>query len=271
MRLSFAKMTGAGNDFVMLDNRDGVLSIDRDSIARLCDRHFGIGADGLMLVEAGGDGGAEFVMRYFNADGGEAEMCGNGARCFARFARMLEGEPGAPVAFQTRAGLVRAEFDGELVTVDLTPPQGLRIKGWIQTRHGGSFELHDCNTGVPHAVVFVEDADKAMVSELGREIRFHPNYQPAGTNVNFVQILGPDAIRVRTYERGVEDETLACGTGVAASAIVAHLARGVALPVRVRVQGGDELQVSFQSDGESVTGVRLKGPAALVFTGEIEV
>lgn len=271
MRLPFAKMTGAGNDFVMLDNRDGTLSLDRDGVAWLCNRHFGIGADGLMLVEAGGDGGAEFVMRYFNADGGEAEMCGNGARCFARYARMLTGEPGKPVAFQTRAGLVRAEFDGDLVAVDLTPPLGLRLDGAIQTRHGGVLEIHDCNTGVPHAVVFVDDADRAMVAELGREIRFHPNYQPSGTNVNFVQVLGEDSIRVRTYERGVEGETLACGTGVAASAIISHFARGVALPVRVRVQSGEDLEVDFGSDGESVTDVRLKGPATLVFTGEIEV
>lgn len=263
-------MTGAGNDFVMLDNRDGTLSLDGDGIARLCNRHFGVGADGLMLVEAG-VGDAEFVMRYFNADGGEAEMCGNGARCFARYARMLTGEPGRPVAFQTRAGIVRAEFDGELVAVDLTPPRGLKIGGEVQTRHGGRVEIHDCNTGVPHAVVFVDDADRAMVSELGREIRYHPNYQPAGTNVNFVQILEADAIRVRTYERGVEGETLACGTGVAASAIVSHFARGIALPVRVTVQSGEELQVDFGSDGESVADVRLKGPATLVFTGEIEV
>lgn len=263
-------MSGAGNDFVMLDNREGTLALDRDTIARLCDRHFGIGADGLLLVERG-DNAAEFVMRYFNADGGEAEMCGNGARCFARFARMLEGKPGTPVAFHTRAGIVRASFDDGLVEVNLTRPQGMAPNGHIHTRHGGELEIHDCNTGVPHAVLFVDDADRAMVGELGREIRFHPKYQPAGTNVNFVQILDGGAIRVRTYERGVEDETLACGTGVAASAILAHIVRGVSKPVRVRVQGGDELQVDFESEGESVTGVRLKGPATIVFTGEIEV
>lgn len=270
MRISFAKMTGAGNDFVMLDNRGGALSLDGDGIARLCDRHFGVGADGLLVVEPGA-GGAEFTMRYFNADGGEAEMCGNGARCFARFARMLTGETGKPLDFQTRAGRIRAEFDGELVAVNLTPPRDLRLGGAIHTRHGGELEVHDCNTGVPHAVLFVEDADRAMVSELGREIRFHPGYQPAGTNVNFVQVLGPDAIRVRTYERGVEGETLACGTGVSASAIVSHLTRGIALPVRVLVQSGERLEVDFRVDGDAVTDVRLKGPATLVFTGEIEV
>ena len=271
MRLSFTKMTGAGNDFVMLDNRTGALSLSKEQIEAVCCRRFGVGADGLILVEKGGDG-ADFRMRYHNADGGEAEMCGNGARCFGMYLRHIGAVNGhrETVLFDTLAGRIEGRYHGDEIAVQLTAPQGFRLREKVDTKAGGSLEISSVNTGVPHAVLFVPDADKVDVRGLGAELRYHPHYAPKGTNVNFAQVTGPDSIRVRTYERGVEDETLACGTGVAASAILAHLTQGVAQPVKVRVEGRSILTVSFQGGGEAISHVVLQGPATVVFNGEIE-
>ncbi|MDK3160268.1 diaminopimelate epimerase [Kamptonema cortianum] len=269
MKIPFVKMNGAGNDFVMIDNRDLSRNLSHAQIARLCDRHRGVGADGLLAVEPSQQGG-DYRFRYYNSDGGEAEMCGNGARCFARFAQKISG--GADkLSFETIAGMIHAVFDGDLVRLNLSNPQGLELNKTIALSDG-QFAIHNCNTGVPHAVLIVDDADKAYVGRHGAEIRYHADYAPKGTNVNFVQKLGGDTIRVRTYERGVEGETLACGTGVTAAAIVASRVLGVSAPVKVRVQGGDTLEVDFkvQADG-GVTDVFLKGPADFVFSGEIEI
>ena len=187
MTLRFTKMNGAGNDFVMLDNRDLKLRLTREQIERLCDRHRGVGADGLLLAEPCANGKADFRMHYFNADGGEAEMCGNGARCFARFVQKLGWQKSA-VAFETLAGIIHAEYQGELVRLGMSAPHGLRLHDKVKTSHG-ELAVSSINTGVPHAIVFVEDADKAMVGPLGRELRFHDHFKPKGTNVNFVQPL----------------------------------------------------------------------------------
>ena len=269
MTLRFTKMNGAGNDFVMFDNRDLKLRLTREQIARLCDRHRGVGADGLLLAEPCANGKADFRMHYFNADGGEAEMCGNGARCFARFVQKLGWQKSA-VTFETLAGIIHAEYHGELVKLGMSAPHGLRLHDKVKTSHG-ELAVSSINTGVPHAIVFVEDADKAMVGPLGRELRFHDHFKPKGTNVNFVQPLDAQTIRVRTYERGVEGETLACGTGVCASAIVAHLVHFTHAPVKVRVQGGDTLEVDFKVHGNDVRDVMLKGPADFVFEGTLEL
>jgi diaminopimelate epimerase len=186
-------------------------------------------------------------------------MCGNGARCFARFVQSKTGTSGS-FTFETLAGVISAELDKELVTVNLTTPQNLRLHETLHlsTEHT---EIHSINTGVPHAIVFVPDADKAMVRELGPEIRRHPHFAPRGTNVNFVQVLGPNSIRVRTFERGVEGETLACGTGVTASALVSACIHQFTSPISVRVLAGDDLKVQFNRRGEDFTDVRLTGPA----------
>jgi diaminopimelate epimerase len=268
VRLAFTKMNGAGNDFVMLDNRSRALSLSREQIARLCDRHRGVGADGLLLAEPPSSGSAQLRMRYYNSDGGEAEMCGNGARCFARFAQRL-GACADRVAFETQAGLVRATLEGERVRVALSDPRDLRL-GETLALSRGEVEVHSVNTGVPHAVALVDDLEKVDVAGLGREIRRHARFAPAGTNANFAQRVGDRAIRVRTYERGVEAETLACGTGVTACALVAHLRLGMASPVAVRVQGGDTLEVSFRRAGEGFADVCLSGPADFVFDGTVE-
>ncbi|MCC7375262.1 MAG: diaminopimelate epimerase [Verrucomicrobiales bacterium] len=270
MPIEFVKMTGAGNDFILADNRSGNVQLSPDQVARLCHRQFGIGADGLMLLVPCTSGKADWAWQFWNSDGSNAEMCGNGARCFARYIQRVTGWSRPSLTFETAAGVISATFEGERVTVGLTPPRDFRLRDSIGTS-AGPIEVSSVNTGVPHAVVFVPDADQAMVQERGRELRFHPHFGPRGTNVNFVQVLGPGLIRVRTYERGVEGETLACGTGVSASALVASRVHGFASPVEVRVQGGDSLRVEFDARDGQVSQVRLNGPATFVFEGRIDL
>jgi diaminopimelate epimerase len=214
-------------------------------------------------------GKADWAWEFFNSDGSTGEMCGNGARCFARFVQRRTGHE-RDFTFETEAGVIAARFDGRNVTVNLTPPEGLRLNESLKISTGTQ-TVHSLNTGVPHAILFVPDADKAMVQQLGPEIRRHPHFAPKGTNVNFVQVLGPNSIRVRTFERGVEGETLACGTGVTASALIAARVHQFNSPVRVRVQGGDELQVSFDVKNGGFANVRLTGPAEFAFEGRVEL
>lgn len=262
-------MNGAGNDFILVDNRAGQVRLTATQVAALCHRQRGIGADGLLLLIPCVSGGADWAWDFYNSDGSRAEMCGNGARCFARYVQRLTGAPGS-LTFETVAGVITASFEGERVTVNLTAPRDLRLDQRIEVR-GESLTVDSLNTGVPHAVVFVADADRAMVQPLGAALRYHPQFAPKGTNVNFVQVLAPGSIRVRTYERGVEGETLACGTGVTASALVSARRYGFASPLLVRVQGGDALEVRFDRDGDEFRKVRLTGPADFVFEGRIEL
>ena len=266
--LKFTKMNGAGNDFVMLDNLGGSLQLAPDQIASLCDRHRGVGADGILIVEQAANG-ADFRMRYYNADGGEAEMCGNGARCFARFATRLTGRQGA-ISFETPAGVIRAECDGTNVRLAMSDPHDLILDRHIDFP-GGSVTAHSVNTGVPHAIVFVDDLEKTDVRSLGAALRYHAAFAPKGTNANFVRITGPSMVEVRTYERGVEDETLACGTGVVATALILHEKHGAASPVSVRVRGGDTLSVAFEKEAGLYRNVSLIGPADFVFEGQIGI
>lgn len=269
MNLEFTKMNGAGNDFVLVDNRTGNIRLTHDQIVRLCDRHRGVGADGLMLLVPCKSGKADWAWDFYNSDGSRAEMCGNGARCFARYIQRLTGA-GGRLTFETVAGVIAAEFDGERVTVNLTAPHGLKLNESVALSTGVQ-AIHSLNTGVPHAVLFVPDADKAMVQSLGNEIRFHKHFAPKGTNVNFAQVLGPNHIRVRTYERGVEGETLACGTGVSASALISARVHGFTSPVKVQVQSGDTLRVSFAEKGGNFSEVCLNGPADFAFEGKISL
>ena len=267
--LPFVKMSGAGNDFVVIDNRARRSDLNADQITRLCDRHFGVGADGVLAVEPSGIPEADFRMRYYNADGGEAEMCGNGARCFARFVQAMPRASAERVRFLTPAGLIVGEYVGNEVRVNLTAPTETKINqradfGW------GEIEYHFMNTGVPHVVVYVPDAEKAEIVAHGRAIRRSPIF-PRGTNVNFAQIVDPKNLIARTYERGVEDETLACGTGVTAAALLTRLVHGVALPLRIKVRGGDVLTVGATSDGNAFRDVTLTGPAVEVFSGSIRL
>ena len=266
--LHFSKMNGAGNDFVVLDNRDENLRFSGEEIARLCHRQLGIGADGLLMVEPAQNGGA-YRMRYYNSDGGEAEMCGNGARCFAKFLDHLEGDTHQSISFETMAGMVSATFPGgDDVCVHLSDPTDLTL-GESPPVNSSPLTVHSVNTGVPHAVVVIDDLSTIDIDSLGASIRRHDHFAPAGTNVNFMQVNGPSNISVRTFERGVEGETLACGTGMVANALVHHELTGDPPPITVTVHSGDNLQVSFEKTAESYTGVTLTGPAEFVFEGEI--
>jgi diaminopimelate epimerase len=269
MLLEFTKMNGAGNDFILLDNRDGKIRLTREQIVRLCDRHRGIGADGVLILVPCRSGKADWAWDFYNSDGSSGEMCGNGARCFARFVQKTIGLKGG-ITFETEAGVITASFQGERVTVNLTKPKDLRLNEQVKLTTGTE-TIHSLNTGVPHAVLYVLDADKAMVQSLGPEIRRHAHFGSRGTNVNFVQVLRPNHIRVRTFERGVEGETLACGTGVSAAALISARVNKFISPVKVQVQGGDTLEVSFKDDGTEFDDVRLSGPADFVFEGRIEI
>jgi len=266
--LRFTKMNGAGNDFVLIDNRAGEIHLDRSQIARLCDRHRGVGADGVLLLENGSNK-ADFRMRYFNADGGEAEMCGNGARCFARFANKIAGAH-KRISFETPAGVIAAELVNELVTLQMTEPTDLRLN--IELPVGEERKIvHFINSGVPHVVIPVPGFDDVNVCKEGSAVRRHKMFSPKGANVNFIEKLGPKKIAVRTYERGVEDETLACGTGVVASALIFATLENTNGPITVIARGGDELQVGFEKSDNRFRNVTLTGPADFVFDGTIDV
>jgi diaminopimelate epimerase len=268
MTLQFTKMNGAGNDFVMLDNRDLSLALTKDQIEKLCDRHRGIGADGLLCVEPATEGG-DFKMRYYNADGGEAEMCGNGARCFGRFVNLLHDGKLTKIAFETLAGMISAEFEADQVRINMSAPHSLKLAQELPVSQT-TLTVHSVNTGVPHAVVYVDDLENVPVIEWGAALRYHEAFKPKGTNANFAKVLAPGSIAIRTYERGVEGETLACGTGMVACALIHHELTGAASPVSVLVKGGDTLRIGFtESAPHEYTDVTLFGPADVVFNGTV--
>jgi len=272
-KINFVKLVGAGNDFVFIDNRVCRITSAaqlKDLACKMCDRKFGVGADGLLVLEKSGI--ADSKMRIFNADGSEAQMCGNGARCFAYY---LSGgkQPGKSLSLvlETKAGLVKAHVNGDIIKVNITQPKGLKL-GIPLKVSGRDIKVDFINTGVPHAVIFVEGLDKIDVKSIGREIRYHRFFAPAGTNVNFVEITGPDSIKIRTYERGVEDETLACGTGSTAAALIAGLkVPGQVSKFNVHTAGGEILKIYFTRVGKNFKDVWLEGRAKLIYRGEYYV
>lgn len=264
-------MNGAGNDFVVLDNRDHSLDLTSEQIALLCDRHRGVGADGLLAVEPATGQAADHRFRYYNADGGEAEMCGNGARCFAAFVNRLNSKPGTSISFETEAGVLSAQFHDDQIEIAMSDPFDLFLNTTLDLPEGPT-EIHAVNTGVPHAILVTEDLNRADVLATGAAIRHHQHFAPAGTNVNFYQPMGERAIRIRTYERGVEGETLACGTGMVACAVIHDQLTECGSPIRVTVAGGDTLSIGFERSAEDgYHHVTLTGPADFVFRGEIEI
>ena len=262
--LRFTKMNGAGNDFILFDNRTGDIDLDRNQIAQLCDRHRGIGADGILLLEKPTNR-ADFRMRYFNADGGEAEMCGNGARCFARFANKVGGQK-EKISFETPAGVISAELKGDLVTLRMTEPTDLRLNVDLPMTAENK-TVHFINSGVPHVVIPVAKIDDADVRREGAAIRHHKMFSPNGANVNFIEKRGPNKIAIRTYERGVEDETLACGTGIVASALIFAASEKSSSPITVLARGGDELQVGFEKDRRRFPQRHTHWPGGVCFRG----
>lgn len=265
MKIPFSKLSGAGNDFIVIDNRDLRLNLHPEIVSRLCTRRTGIGADGLILIDHTPE--ASFSMLYHNADGYPGSMCGNGGRCAVWFAYCAAIPSTDGLHFTFLANNER--YEGWV-----TAPGIVRLKMLepVAFRHDlavGSHCCHSVNTGSPHALLFVDDLEHLPVTTIGREIRHRTDFFPGGTNVNFIAVTAPDSLAVRTFERGVEDETLACGTGAVASALMSYrLGKVQSRTIPVRVRSGDLLEVSFD---ETMSEVFLTGPAEVVYTGEVEL
>lgn len=263
--IDFYKMSGSGNDFILIDDRSNRLPVDdfKTFAKKVCERKVSVGADGMIIIKTSQR--ADFRWLFFNADGSEAEMCGNGGRCAARFA-VLKGIAGERLSFETTAGIIDAEVKGDIVKLRLTDPQSLMIDEGLSI-NGKNCPVNSVNTGVPHAVVFADDLPSFDVIGMGRAIRYHEAYQPAGTNADFIQVIDRHALRLRTYERGVEDETLACGTGAVASALIASAKGMVESPVSVLVKSGETLRIYFDRRRDRFERVYLEGRAAVVYQG----
>ncbi|MCX5707226.1 MAG: diaminopimelate epimerase [Candidatus Omnitrophica bacterium] len=230
LKINFTKMVASGNDFVVIDKLQAI-SYKLQTLARiLCDRKYGIGADGLLILEK--SKGADIRMRIFNSDGSEAQMCGNGARCAA----LYKGRKSIKII--TKAGIVAAQLNGDNIKIKLTDPKDLKLNFPLRVS-GRVIRVNFINTGVPHAVIFVEGLGRINVVRIGREIRQDKKFAPGGTNVNFIEILAQNLLKIRTYERGVEDETLACGTGSAASSLIAYRLSLIKKPVKVLTRSGE--------------------------------
>jgi diaminopimelate epimerase len=264
-QIAFAKLSGAGNDFVVIDNRKGVVPDDLAKfIEKVCARRISVGADGVLLVE--NCDVADFKMRYFNSDGSEAETCGNGARCIAKFAYSEGVVKSDKMTFETKAGIYGAEIIGNDVKIKVSDTVGMRLNFPIELSDG-KYTISFANSGVPHAVFMVDDLEKVDIVRLGSETRYHKDFAPKGTNANFIKVKDKHNIDIRTYERGVEDETLACGTGSIASAIIASAMGKAESPVTMHTYGGFKLKIYFTGQPEGAKDVHLEGDARIVYKG----
>jgi len=270
LKTSFWKLSGAGNDFVTFDNRlEFIPESAKPELGRnLCRRGLSVGADGLMLLE--NSDRAHIRMRVFNGDGSEAETCGNASRCIALLALTIGAAP-PDMSIETGAGIYRAEVTGNRVCISMTEPHDLRLDIPLSDPDIPAPVIHFVNTGVPHAVVFVDDVENLDITTLGRRLRHHHLFRPAGANINFVQIVDNSRMIIRTYERGVEEETLACGTGCAAAAIIAGTLGEARNPVQLKTRGGFINTIHFSILDSSITDLKLEGEARIVFRGEIEL
>ncbi|MGB9807357.1 MAG: diaminopimelate epimerase [Thermosulfidibacteraceae bacterium] len=260
MNISFSKLQGSGNDFIIIDNREGKIEVEefKKVIPKITRRALSIGADGVIIIENCDE--ADFKWRFFNSDGSEAEMCGNGGRCAARFAYERNIAP-RKMKFLTLAGIIEAEVIDRRVKIQLTEPKDLTLNDYLEDL---KIEYSYINTGVPHVVIFSEDIENVPVEELGRKIRFHKRFSPKGTNVNFVKKIGDKRLAIRTYERGVEGETFACGTGATASALIAII-KGIIKhnEVEVLTRSGEILKIYYTGNGK----VFLEGETRWVYDG----
>jgi len=265
--IQFSKMSGSGNDFIIIDNRGRCVD-DLDLsrfITAVCRRKMSVGADGLILVEPSEK--ADFRWRFYNSDGSRAEMCGNGARCAARFA-FINGIAGQNLTFETDAGIVSGQVDADRAKVKMPDPTDLRLDYSIELATG-ALEVSSINTGVPHVVIMRDTIDDVDVFDLGREIRHHATYAPAGTNVNFISQRGSGELAIRTYERGVEDETLACGTGSIASALVSSAKLGWNSPINLVTRSAETLTIHFNENDGLFSDVYLEGDARIIYTAQL--
>ncbi|MCG8342399.1 MAG: diaminopimelate epimerase [Chlorobiales bacterium] len=262
MQVNFSKMSGAGNDFIVIDNMQRLVSLAERQIHSLCTRRTGIGADGLILVEPSET--FDFSMRYYNADGKPGSMCGNGGRCAAYFA-WASGISGETASFQANGNRYDAWITGvERVKLKMTVPDDFR-----NNFYANGFSCHFVNTGSPHTIIYTDELNTFNVEDAGSAIRNNSDVFPEGTNVNFLEVTGPDTLSVRTFERGVEAETLACGTGAVAAALTSYkLGKVSSTSVKVTVRSGDILEVDFSG---TLKEVFLSGPAKVVYTGTVDV
>ena len=265
--IEFWKMSGSGNDFILIDNRDDRIKEEEMSrfVEKTCRRRTSVGADGVIFVSRSVK--YDFGWRFFNADGGEVEMCGNGGRCVSRFA-CLKKIAGPEMTFETLIGPVSAEVKGRVVKVLMPKPGTASMDMDLEFQQGWK-HCDFINTGVPHVVVGVEDLATHPVREQGRLVRYHHRFSPDGTNANFMTKIGPNQLAVRTYERGVEDETLACGTGAIASALTGAIRGMVNSPVKVKTRGGEELVIYFQRKTDIFEKVWLEGNTSIVYEGRL--
>ena len=266
-KIEFVKMNGSGNDFIIINNFTKYFSSDefRKYVPLICRRKFSVGADGVIIIEPSST--CDFKWRFFNSDGSEAEMCGNGSRCAAKFA-YLEGIAGRNLKFETLAGIIEAEVKENTVKVLMTKPFDLKLDYEIFI-DDKKYYISSINTGVPHVVKFVKELENYDVKRMGRLIRYHELFQPNGTNVNFVSVENKNTIKIRTYERGVEDETLACGTGSVAAALIAYKKGFVETPIYVKNMGGETLIIDFIEKEGNFEKVYLEGDANIVFKGKL--
>lgn len=262
MQINFSKMSGAGNDFIVINNMQRLANLTEDQILSLCTRRTGIGADGLILIEPSET--LDFRMRYYNSDGKPGSMCGNGGRCAAYFA-WIQGIAGQEISFRANGNRYEAWINGtEQVKLKMTVPDDFR-----NNFDANGYSCHFVNTGSPHTIVYTEKLDSFNVEDTGRDIRNNSELFPEGTNVNFLEVTGQDSLAVRTFERGVEAETLACGTGAVAAALMSYkLGKISSTSVRVTVRSGDMLEVDFSDTMEEVF---LSGPAKVVYTGTVDL
>ena len=265
--IPFYKMSGSGNDFIVVDNRAGI--VDKGNlgqfVASICRRKLSVGADGVILLEASER--ADFKWRFFNADGGEVEMCGNGGRCAARLA-YLKGIAGPRLSFETKSGVIWAEVTGGRVKLEMPEPTTPELDYPLEVEEE-AFTVSSITVGVPHVVIWVSHLETSPVFRVGQAIRYHRRYAPAGTNVNFVEQLDDGTFSIRTYERGVEDETLACGTGSVATALIAATKGIAASPAVLHTRGGEALKVYFEGSGDDFRNVFLEGDARVIYEGRL--
>ena len=268
-QIKFTKAVATGNDFIIIDNRTTAFNAEAlSSLAKkVCERRFSIGADGLLVLEASKI--ADFKMRIFNPDGSEAEMCGNGSRCIALYALKREIVR-AEMTIDTIAGILNANVKGDIVKVKLPDPKDIKWNFCVMINKC-PYKLNFVDTGVPHVVHFADDLDKVDVKEIGSHIRNHGEFSPEGTNADFVKVLDKHSIKIRTYERGVEDETLACGTGAVASAIISAESEKMPSPVNVETRSGEKLKVYFEMINGEFKNVYLEGKAVLVYDGTLKI
>ncbi|MFH1856684.1 MAG: diaminopimelate epimerase [Candidatus Omnitrophota bacterium] len=284
MTIPFVKAEGTGNDFVIIDARDLPVVTDLNSAAKkICNRKKSIGADGLLIYDKSST--CDFKMRIFNSDGSEAEMCGNGIRCIAQYAKKIKSLSKNSFDIETKAGRVKIDYlKTDMPRLKLTPPENLKLNLNLDI-DGKKIIVNYVVVGVPHvvylkeleaphpadALIDEESLEKINVAELGRKIRFHKEFAPAGTNVNFIEVTSSDSLKVRTYERGVEEETLACGSGSSASSLIAFLLGKVKSPITVTTSGGEFLTVYVEGTREKIEGLYLEAPANIVFEGKINI